>query len=368
MGIKPFQFEDTGYSVQNSVQLPKKKSDITKAAAATSSKPPVEKKKTATTNSNNDVVATKNTDGTFTLDFSKMVGNDSIKLTSSYDDTPSTQPKKKKKSSSSNQQVAAVNFDVDDNNSSRPLNIIESNEPIENKYIETNNILRSAIAEIDRTLVDLQHDISEVRASKTMRGKYTYLSNMQSGVAGLIGNKIAAARELNSTIGKCNDFELKRYKEIQAVNAAAGDEDANVMKMYQAFMQTPVSGNGGGLPNVSLSAIDSSLAAPNQFNLGNIQTAGFDNYMNNLSPQQNMMRLENDPNIKEVVVYNQETGARYFDIVDMRTGQHVPNTEPMDPMFLEDVTIDLKNKIARNINLGESYPLIIVGQPIMTEY
>lgn len=365
MGIKPFQFEDTGFSVQNSVQLPKKKSDITKSSSASTHKP-VEKKKTT---NNEDVVATKNTDGTFTLDFSKMVGNDSIKLTSSYDDQPTTQTKKKKKSSSSNQQVAAVNFDVDDNNSSRPLNIIESNEPIENKYIETNNILRSAIAEIDRTLVDLQHDISEVRASKTMRGKYTYLSNMQSGVAGLIGNKIAAARELNSTIGKCNDFELKRYKEIQAVNAAAGDEDANVMKMYQAFMQTPVSSNGGGgLPNVSLSAIDSSLAAPNQFNLGSIQTAGFDNYMNNLSPQQNMMRLENDPNIKEVVVYNQETGARYFDIVDMRTGQHVPNTEPMDPMFLEDVTIDLKNKIARNINLGESYPLIIVGQPIMTEY
>lgn len=365
MAIKPFQFEDPGFSVQNSVQLPKKKSDISKAATS-SAKPSAEKKKAT---SNDDLVATKNTDGTFTLDFSKMVGNDSVKLTSSYDDNNvSSQTKKKKKSSSNNQQVAAINFDVDDNNSSRQLNIIESNEPIENKYVETNNILRSAIAEIDRTLVDLQHDISEVRASKTMRSKYTYLSNMQSGVAGLIGNKIAAARELNSTIGKCYDFELKRYKEMQAVNAAAGDEDANVMKMYQAFMQTPVSGNGGGLPNVSLSAIDSSLAAPNQFNLGNIQTAGFDNYMNNLSPQQNMMRLENDPNIKEVVVYNQETGARYFDIIDMRTGQHVPNTEPMDPMFLEDVTIDLKNKIARNINLGESYPLIIVGQPIMTEY
>lgn len=358
MGIKPFTFGEE-YTVQNSVQLPKKKQE-TKKSSTTGFKP-VEKKKS----NNDDVVASKTSDGKYTLDFGRMVNNN-ISYSAPTEEEQST-PKKKRKSSS-NAQVAAVNFDTDGNSSSRPLNLIESNEPIENKYTETNNILRSAIAEIDRTLVDLQHDIAEVRSSKTMRSKYTYLSNMQSGVAGLIGNKIAAARELNSTIGKCNDFELKRYKEMQAVNAAAGDEDANVMKMYQAFMQTPVSSNGGGLPNVSLSAINSGMSAQNQFNLGNIQEAGFDNYINNMTPQQNMMRLENDPNIKEVVVYNQETGARYFDIIDMRTGQHVPNTEPMDAMFLEDVTIDLKNKIARNINLGESYPLIIVGQPILTEY
>ena len=136
--------------------------------------------------------------------------------------------------------------------------------------------------------------------------------------------------------------------------------------MYQAFMATPVSSNP--LPNISAAAINSGIQT-NGINLASGgQDMGFNSYMNNLTPQQNMMQLERDPNIKEVVVYNQENGSRYFDIIDMRTGQHVPNTEPMDPMFLEDITIDLKNKIARNINLGESYPLIVVGQPIMSEF
>lgn len=354
--MKPFSFEEQPYRPSESVQLPKKKTTTTTKKSSST-------KSTSTKDSG--TAMTKTDDGKIVLDFGKMVNNN-ISFTPSYGEEAATITKKKRKTPSNNGTVAAVNFDTD-NKSDRPLNIIESNEPIEQKYTETNNILRSAIMEIDKSLNDLQQDISEVRSSKTMRSKYTYLSNMQAGVASLIGNKIAAARELNSTIGKCNDFELKRYKEIQAVNAAAGDDDANIMKMYQAFMQTPVS-SGGGLPNVSLSAIDSSLAAPNQINIGTIQESGFNNYMNNLSPQQNMMRLESDPNIKEVVVYNQETGARYFDIIDMRTGQHVPNTEPMDAMFLEDVTIDLKNKIARNVNLGESYPLIIVGQPILSEY
>ena len=39
-----------------------------------------------------------------------------------------------------------------------------------------------------------------------------------------------------------------------------------------------------------------------------------------------------------------------------------------DPTALFCGAIDLKNKIARNINLGESYPLIVVGQPIMSEF
>lgn len=354
MGIKAFRFEnEDDYKPNESVQLPKKKVS-----------PTPKKTKKETPSYNDDTALSKTEDGKMVLDFGKMVNNN-ISFTPSYADESASTTKKKRKTPSNSGTVAAVNFDSD-NKSDRPLNIIESNEPIENKYNETNNILRSAIVEIDRSLNDLHQDINEIRSSKTLRGKYTYLSNMQNGIASLIGNKIAAARELNSTIGKCNDFELKRYKEMQAINAAAGDDDANVMKMYQAFMQTPVS--SGTLPNVSLSAIDSSLSAPNQISIGTIQESGFDNYMNNMSPQQNMMRLESDPNIKEVVVYNQETGARYFDIIDMRTGQHVPNTEPMDAMFLEDTTIDLKNKIARNINLGESYPLIIVGQPILSEY
>ena len=52
----------------------------------------------------------------------------------------------------------------------------------------------------------------------------------------------------------------------------------------------------------------------------------------------------------------------------MTTGQSIPNAEKHDVMFLEDVTIDLKNKVARNVNIGETYPLVVIGEPIMQEY
>ena len=258
----------------------------------------------------------------------------------------------------------AQDFNVGENKSSRELSFMESNEPYERKYQETTNILRSAIVQLDSAMADLQSDIQDIRYSKTMRGKYQYLPNMQKSLSDMIANKISAARELNNTISKCNEFEMKRYKEIRAANAASEtDDDQRVMEMYKAFVSTPVSQSP--FPNVSQMAISESSTMPIQ-QIG--QDDGFSNYVANLTPQQNMMHLESNPNIQQVVVYNQETGARYFDVIDMTTGQSIPNAEKHDTMFLEDTTIDLKNKVARNVNIGETYPLVIVGQPLMQEY
>ena len=258
----------------------------------------------------------------------------------------------------------AQDFNVGENKSSRELSFMESNEPYERKYQETTNILRSAIVQLDSAMADLQSDIQDIRYSKTMRGKYQYLPNMQKSLSDMIANKISAARELNNTISKCNEFEMKRYKEIRAANAASEtDDDQRVMEMYKAFVSTPVSQSP--FPNVSQMAISGSSTMPIQ-QIG--QDDGFSNYVANLTPQQNMMHLESNPNIQQVVVYNQETGARYFDVIDMTTGQSIPNAEKHDTMFLEDTTIDLKNKVARNVNIGETYPLVIVGQPLMQEY
>ena len=298
MGIKPITI---GEQYRSIIPEPEKANPLPMPPKKKTSAPKPAPVKDETVNS----PLVKNADGSMRLDFSKMQ-NSNISVHASYDEPQPTPPKRKRKSSSSNT-VEVADFDVNNNKSERQLSLIESNEPIEKKYNETNNILRSAIIEIDRSLNDLQEDIRDIRSSKTMRSKYTYLSNMQAGVASLIGNKIAAARELNNTIGKCNDFELKRYKEVQAANAASGDEDANVMKMYQAFMATPVSSNP--LPNISAAAINSGIPTTGINLASSGQDMGFNSYMNNLTPQQNMMQLERDPNIKEVVVYNQENGS-----------------------------------------------------------
>ena len=252
---------------------------------------------------------------------------------------------------------------VDDDNKNRELSIMESNEPFEKKYAETNNILRSAIIQLDSTMSQVQEDINYVRNSKTMRNKYQYLSLLQGSIGTMIANKISAARELNNTISKCNDLEMKRYKEVKASAAANVDDDQRVMEMYKAFVNTPVSSNP--FPNVSQMAVAGSPIMATQ--IGS-QDDNFANYVNNMTPQQQTMYLEDNPNVQQVVVYNQETGARYFDVIDMTTGQSIPNAEKHDVMFLEDVSIDLKNKVARNVNIGETYPLIVVGQPITQEY
>ena len=280
--------------------------------------------------------------------------------------------KKKKKSSKKDQgslftspshMTQAGESFIEKDNDKRELSIMESNEPIDKKYTETNNILRSAIIQLDNSMAQVQEDIDYVRHSKTLRNKYQYLSLLQGSMGTMIANKISAARELNNTIAKCTDFELKKYKEIKASAAANVDDDQRIMEMYKAFVNTPVSSNP--FPNVSQMAVGGSpiMAAP----IGN-QDDNFTAYVNNMTPQQQTMYLEDNPNIKQVVVYNQETGARYFDVIDITTGQSIPNAENHDMMFLEDVTLDLKNSIARNVNIGVTYPLVVVGEPIMQEY
>lgn len=252
-----------------------------------------------------------------------------------------------------------------ENKSDRELSFLESNEPYEKKFQETTNILRSAIVQIDVGMTELKQDIEDIRHSKTMRNKYTYLSNLQQSMGNMIANKISAARELNNTISKCQDLEMKRYKEVKAISAADNqNDDIKVMEMYKAFVNAPV--NTSPLPNISQTAVAGSVA-PNSMSIGNMDAA-YANYVNNLTPAQNMMYLESNPNVKQVVVYNHETGARYFEIMDMSTGQVIPNAEKHDSMFLEDVDIDFKNKVARNVNIGETYPLVEVGKQILNEY
>ena len=313
---------------------------------------------------------TKQDDDSILIDFSKPLDSPIFKETSiSVDDSNKRKrgrPKKDQVFTDAPHMTTQVahDFNVNDNKSKRELSFIESNEPYEKKYQETTNILRSAILQLDSAMNDLQLDIQQVRLAKTMRGKWQYLPNMQKSLSDMIANKISAARELNNTISKCNELEIKRFKEIKAANAASDqDDDQRIMEMYKAFVSTPVSQNP--FPNISQMAV--SGATSQIQTIGNTND-GFADYINNLTPQQNAMHIESNPNIQQVVVYNQETGSRYFDVIDMTTGQSIPNAEKHDTMFLEDTSIDIKNKVARNVNIGETYPLIIVGQPLMQEY
>ncbi len=248
----------------------------------------------------------------------------------------------------------------------------QSNTPYGESYSETNNMLKSAIIQADMMTGDIARDLTDIRLSKTLRKKYDYISLLSGTSSTLLSTKVSAIRELNKTITDCHNLELKRYKDLKLAENEQ-DDDKRMMDMYNAFISTPVGGGMGmspmtgqfippssdltlgGIPNIIRANIDNS-------------DAGYLNYVNHMSPEQNLMRYENNPNVKTVVVYDQSTGRRWFDVINIMTGESIPNVSRPDQMFLEDTTIDLRNKIARNTNLDTTYPLVVQGNAVAFEY
>lgn len=250
-------------------------------------------------------------------------------------------------------------------------------EPYMKQYEETNSILKSAIIQLDAGLQEMQQDITLIRSNKTLRNKYQSMSLIQKNMGDFLGNKIAAARELNNTITKCNDLELKRAKELKELDNQ--DDDKRIMDLYNAMISMPVGGqagyNGGFANPFGPNTFEMTYAGNPNSPTPNVVTSidqedhGYQNYLNNKTPAQNMMMLDSNPNIQQVVVHNRATGQSYFEIMDMSTMTPVPNAERYDNSFLEDTHMDFVNNIATNVNIGESYPIIqIGGDPILNEY
>lgn len=307
------------------------------------------------------------TDTGIGLNFNRFIDNDVMVYSgSNYNPVTNKSNTKKRKTKNNEEEIIQAKPDGE-------LNDFQSNEPYRNKYAETDAILKTAIAQIDMSLNEIQRDIAEVRSSRTIKKKYDYLSMLQGTTGNFIGNKIAAARELNNTISKCNDLELRRYKEITSANKANMDDDRAIMEMYNAYISTPM--NTGLSPNGILggNSLDATLLGGSggnivSANIGSSDT-GFNDYISNMTPAQNAMFLDSNPNIKTVVVYNAGTGARYFDVIDTTTGQSIPNADVPAQFLMENITIDKNNNIARDTELNITYPLVVVGnEMVLNEY
>lgn len=300
---------------------------------------------------------------TYKLNLSSMVNKGSEISVS----LPTTEPKKssggtrKKKNSEFEVSMAGSS---EENKSSRQLNDFETNTPYMDKYEETNAILRSSIAQIEYGLGELQKDADKIRNSNH-RKKYDYLSLIHGTMGNYLSNKISAARELNNTINKCNEMEYKRFKELKLM-AGEQDDDKAVLESYRAFVNMPV--GAYNMPALGPSSQDLTI------NSGNIRgveiggDAGYENYIRNMTPQQHMMALEGNPDIKEVVMYEQRTGRRWFEVINIRTGEVIPNSDKTDMMLIDEFELDLNKKIARSINMGISMPLIVLEDPTLKEY
>lgn len=306
-----------------------------------------------------DMETTANKNGEVSIDFGFFVDKD-VKIPGAVEE-PST---KKKRSSN---KVTTINGEVDAHgqlvNPIPGATVAEANYA--SSYNETNNLIRGTIVQADQLAAEIKADIDAVRSSKTLKSKYTYLTNLTGTAGSLLSTKIAAIKELNSTITQAHNLELNRMKMIKATEKEEND-DMRMMDIYSAFVNAPMgSYNPMGNPNIQ----ELTLGINNPS--GNVSGVEMvvPRQAQALTAEQNRMRMESNPNIQTVVRYNQTTGQRMFDVVDKMTGMSVPNYPRPDNFLLDDTTIDVHTGIARNRNINTVWPLMIEGSnQFISEY
>lgn len=243
-------------------------------------------------------------------------------------------------------------------------------------YGRTTALLDNTLGQLDMVACELKSEMDKVRISRTIKGKYTYLVGLSNSLSQLLSTKTAVIKEINNAITKSNELDYRIIKDKRDSEKMAND-DKYIMDMYNAFIQNPMGMQGStqqilGVPDtLSVVTGTTDVFAPTNSKAQQIEEVGYQNYIKNLTPAENMMAYENDPNVKECVVYDAATGAKQFAIMNMATGQPVPNTEPLNTeVFMPDTTIDLANKIARNRNLNRTFPLIVLNDnnDVMSKY
>ena len=98
------------------------------------------------------------------------------------------------------------------------------------------------------------------------------------------------------------------------------------------------------------------------------EDAGYDAFINGNSPEMTAIMFEKNPNLQTVVVYNQTDQSKWFDIIDVTTGQSLPNIPRPPEKLLENMHIDIMNGTAKNIQTDQIYPLVLVGNRKLDEY
>lgn len=243
------------------------------------------------------------------------------------------------------------------------------NMDFEKTYKETTGMIRGTIMQLDILGGELKDDLEAVRASRTIRNKYNYITDLGQSISSIYGTKLQALKELNNTVKNINDMNYRKAKDMRAMEA--GNDDKYIMDMYNAFVQSPL---GTSIPNNMINMNDYTIPSKGNggalsVDVGTTNMPGItamrngieDDPMTNFTPLQKMMVYEQNPNIKQCVVYDKNTGNRWFKVMDLSTNTPIEDAPTRDPDFLKDTTLDLKNGIAKNTNLNEVYPLIILN-------
>lgn len=246
----------------------------------------------------------------------------------------------------------------------KPADIVE-NTIYADSYEYTNSMLRTTISQVDELASELKIELDRVRSSNQIKNKYMYIPNISSAISSAINVKLQAIKEINSSIKSANDAEYRRYKDARASEVV--DDTKMIMDTYTAFVKTPVGSIPGlnvSMPSTSdITSLTSGIIRADTTSQ-EVQDSKFNSYLNNLTPEQNMMLNENNPNIEEVIVFDQASGKKYFQWIDKTTGSAVPNMPQTNSMFLEDYTINPRTRMATNNNLRKSLRVIYINEDL----
>ena len=282
--------------------------------------------------------------------------------TSESTDTPKRKrgrPRKNEQQSNTLEVSASSNIQKQDMH----VPMCQSDESYENNYDETNNMLKYSIMQLDILANDVKSELDSIRKSKTLKGKYQYISDLCSTASNLVSSKISAIKEINSVKTNCYKLELQRAKDIRTSQVNQQDDDKYITDLYNAYINTPV----GGVPNPALQYTSSNIGGNINAYMNGINTTqvneeqNFQNYMNNLSPEQNRMIIGDNPNIETVVAFDPNTGEKAFEVIDTNTGLSVPNYPRPNASLLDDTSVDVSTGIASNTNIGQSWKVVVLG-------
>lgn len=239
-------------------------------------------------------------------------------------------------------------------------------------YNETTSMTRNTINQLDMLASEVKEELDAVRMSRTLKRRNDYIVGLSGTLGNLLSTKLAAIREINNSISKSNELDYKIAKDRKSSEDLAND-DKRVMDLYNAFITNP-----GNNPNqvgiLGPSGLDATvlgsqiIRADSSPSNDQISDIGYLQYVSNMTPEQKMMYYEQDPNVKQVVVYDASTGNKFFQVMNVKTGQVITGVPVRDQMFMEDTSIDLRNKIAKNININETYPVIVINDNITSQY
>ena len=245
------------------------------------------------------------------------------------------------------------------------MSYIQENIPYQMAYNDTNNQLDEAIMQLNMIGSEVMQDLQVVRSSKTLKGKYTYINDMTGNAVNIINAKISAIKEKNKTINDINNLEIKRIKELK-INTAAEDDNTKIANLYHAFVNTPVGIGPGVLAPPTQNLMMTGGSDIPMYSIGNDQAA----WEANLSPAEKRMVLDAKGAIETVVVYDENTGDRYFEVVDKTTRVPVPNVEKPDSSYIYDLDINIRGGFAKDSNRNTIYPLVVInnGNTSINEY